>query len=154
MRKSRLFRASALVVLTVMMVQVMSCGTIIYPERRHQPKGNIDVGIALLDGIGLLFFLIPGIIAYAVDFSTNAIYVPPGQAMAVPPTFDLDTMTVVRMDPEHMDRESIQQAIADHTGRDIDLDSDQLRVYEIDENGSFVPRDTSDPIPYTVRGDS
>ena len=39
-----------------------SCGTILYPERRGQPAGKIDVGVAVLDGIGLLVFLVPGVI--------------------------------------------------------------------------------------------
>lgn len=52
------------------------CGTILYPDRRGQTGGRIDVGVALLDAIGLLFFIIPGVIAFAVDFSTGAIYLP------------------------------------------------------------------------------
>jgi hypothetical protein len=137
-----------------MMLQVMSCGTILYPERRGQTTGNLDVGVVLLDGIGLLFFIIPGVVAYAVDLSTGAIFLPPGEARAVPPTLDLEEMTVVRMDPKHMDRESIEQAIEEQLGRDIDLASSDLRVYEIDENGNFVPRDRSNPVPYVARSDS
>ncbi|WP_370335265.1 polyribonucleotide nucleotidyltransferase [Parvularcula marina] len=53
-----------------------ACGSILYPERRGQQSGRIDAGVAVLDGIGLLLFLIPGIIAYAVDFHTGAIYLP------------------------------------------------------------------------------
>ena len=52
------------------------CGTILYPNRRGQSRGRIDVGVALLDALGLLFFIIPGVIAFAVDFSTGAIYLP------------------------------------------------------------------------------
>jgi hypothetical protein len=55
------------------------CGTLIYPERRGQPKGQLDWGIVALDGLGLLLFLVPGLIAFAVDFGTGAIYLPPGQ---------------------------------------------------------------------------
>jgi hypothetical protein len=53
------------------------CGTILYPERRGQPHGRLDWGVVLLDGLGLIFFFIPGIIAFAVDFATGAIYLPP-----------------------------------------------------------------------------
>lgn len=58
------------------------CGTFIHPERRGQEvtqEHELDVGIAVLDGVGLLFFLIPGLIAYAIDFSNGTIYVPPGE---------------------------------------------------------------------------
>lgn len=154
MAKCRLMRGCALLIATALMLQVMSCGTILYPERRGQTTGNLDVGVVLLDGIGLLFFIIPGIVAYAVDFSTGAIYMPPGSAEAVPSSLDPEEMTVVRMDPKHMDRESIEQAIEEQLGRDIDLASGDLRVYEIDENGYFVPRDQSKPVPYVARSDS
>ena len=62
--------------LYVLVVQLAGCGTLMYPERKGQKGGRIDVGIVVLDGIGLLAFLIPGIIAYAVDFSNGAIYLP------------------------------------------------------------------------------
>ena len=49
------------------------CGTIIYPERRGN-TAQVDVAVVLLDAVGLLFFIIPGVIAYAVDLSTGCIY--------------------------------------------------------------------------------
>ncbi len=60
-------------------LQLGGCGTILYPERRNQPAGKLDTDVVLLDGIGLLFFLIPGVIAFAVDFATGAIYLPAGE---------------------------------------------------------------------------
>ena len=60
----------------VLIVQLMGCGTILYPERKGQKSGNIDVGVAILDGIGLLLFIIPGVIAFAVDFYDGTIYLP------------------------------------------------------------------------------
>ncbi len=53
------------------------CGTLLYPERRGQPSGQLDWGIVMLDGIGLILFFVPGVIAFAVDFATGAIYLPP-----------------------------------------------------------------------------
>jgi hypothetical protein len=155
MVKTRWFvRGSTFLVIAALLLQVTSCGTLLYPERRGQETGHLDVGIVLLDGIGLLFFLIPGIVAYAVDLSTGAIYLPPGEAKAVPPTLDPEEMTVVRMDPERMDRQSIERAIEERLSRDIDLDSGDLQVYEIDENGRFVPRNPSKPIPYAMSDES
>ena len=49
------------------------CGTIFYPDRRGNST-HLDAGVAILDGIGLIFFIIPGVVAYAVDFSTGCIY--------------------------------------------------------------------------------
>ncbi len=53
-----------------------SCGTILHPERKGQVDGRIDPSIAILNGIGLLLFLVPGVIAFAVDFSNGTIYLP------------------------------------------------------------------------------
>jgi hypothetical protein len=61
---------------TVLMVQLMGCGTILYPERKGQKSCKIDVGICILDGIGVLFYIIPGVIAFAVDFYYGTIYLP------------------------------------------------------------------------------
>ena len=57
-----------------------SCATILHPERREQPAGKLDTDMVILDGFGLLLFLLPGVIAFAVDFSTGAIYLPTGES--------------------------------------------------------------------------
>lgn len=61
------------------------CGTLLYPERRGQPAGRLDWGVVLLDGIGLLLFFVPGLIAFAVDFATGTIYLPPDEYYGVNP---------------------------------------------------------------------
>lgn len=58
------------------------CGTILYPERKGQGSGRLDPAIVMLDGLGLLLFLIPGVIAFAVDFSNDTIYLPGRRADA------------------------------------------------------------------------
>lgn len=53
------------------------CGTLIHGERRGRPHSDqLDWSIVLLDGLGLLCFFIPGVVAFVVDFSTGAIYLP------------------------------------------------------------------------------
>ncbi len=53
------------------------CGTIFFSERNGRPhSNNIDWKIAALDGLGLILFFVPGVIAFVVDFSTGAIYLP------------------------------------------------------------------------------
>jgi len=49
------------------------CGAIFYPERSGNVS-RVDPKVAVLDGVGLVFFIIPGIVAYAVDISTGCIY--------------------------------------------------------------------------------
>ena len=66
-------------VLVATILQASACGTLMYPERRGQRAGEIDVKVAVFDGIGLFFFIIPGVVAYIVDFGTGAIYLPAGR---------------------------------------------------------------------------
>lgn len=58
--------------------QLAACGTVFYPERKGQINGRIDPVVAIANAVGLLFFVVPGVIAFAVDFSTGAIYLPGG----------------------------------------------------------------------------
>lgn len=59
------------------------CGTLFHGERRGQRhNGRIDWKIAALNGLGLVFFFVPGVIAFAIDFYTGAIYLPASYANA------------------------------------------------------------------------
>ena len=61
------------------------CGTLMHSERRGQPRSNdIDWNIAALDGLGLVLFFVPGVVAFAVDFYTGAIYLPAGPEQSFP----------------------------------------------------------------------
>jgi hypothetical protein len=62
-------------IFTLITFFISSCGTILYPERRGIRGGELDAAIVILDAVGLLFFVIPGIIAFAVDFDTGCIYI-------------------------------------------------------------------------------
>lgn len=70
----RLKALASILLSTTLVTQLTACGTIFYPERRGQISGEIDPGVAILNGIGLLFYVIPGLVAFAVDFATGAIY--------------------------------------------------------------------------------
>ena len=67
-----------ILLLILMSFQTTGCGTVFFGERRGQDGGKIDPNIVLLDGIGLLFFIVPGLVAFLVDFSSGAIYLPAG----------------------------------------------------------------------------
>jgi hypothetical protein len=105
-----------------------ACGTILYPERRGQDaKGDLDIGVVLLDGVGLLFFLIPGIIAYAVDFSTGAIYLPPEEEGLI----DTDSSSHapdLQIPTEELTAERLAFELGAKTGKNITED-DVLAAY-------------------------
>ena len=102
--------------IALLVFQLSGCGTIFYPERRGQKAGHVDVGVAILDGIGLLFFLIPGVIAFAVDFSNGTIYLP-----AAP-------LKQVKFDPKHSTMAGIERTIKEETGHTVKLDGENTRV--------------------------
>jgi len=67
-------------------VGLPGCGTIFHSERVGQPHSrDIDWKIVALNGLGLALFFIPGVIAFVVDFSTGAIYLPPEHPPYAPP---------------------------------------------------------------------
>lgn len=80
----RMKPVASVLLVTALTSQLAACGTIFYPERRGQISGQIDPGVAVLNGIGLLFYLVPGVIAFAVDFATGAIYLPDARYSIAP----------------------------------------------------------------------
>ncbi len=97
-----------------LIAQLAGCGTLMYPERRGQRGGRLDIGVVALDTIGLLFFLIPGIIAFAVDFSEGTIYLPGGR--------------VARFDPKHTTVATLEGIIQRETGQSVKLNQKNMEV--------------------------
>lgn len=56
------------------LIALNSCGTLIYPERRGRGGSHLDPQVVIMDGLLCLLFILPGVIAFVVDFSTGAIY--------------------------------------------------------------------------------
>ncbi|MDR5906663.1 hypothetical protein [Franzmannia qiaohouensis] len=111
---------------------LVGCGTLLHPERKGQTSGDIDPRIALANGVGLLFFIIPGVVAYAVDFSNGTIYLPSGHAQA-----QVDSMPF----EDELDLETLELMLAEHLGKSVDLDHELLlteRVESLDEALALV----------------
>ena len=73
------FKRWGSVALIVAMLNSAACGYLIYPERQGSRGDRVDGTVVALDAIGLLFFIFPGVVAFAVDFSTGCIYMPKGK---------------------------------------------------------------------------
>lgn len=127
-REGLVARGTCLLMVIVVTIGVTSCGTILYPERRGQPAGKIDAGVAVLDGIGLLFFLIPGVIAFAVDFTTGTIYLPPDSSRSDIPTSNLQDARAVQPKLESINRHEIEALLETEIGQKIDLASPGTKV--------------------------
>lgn len=105
--------------------QLAACGTILYPQRRGQAAGEIDPGVAVLDGVGLLFFIVPGVVAFGVDFATGAIYLPHGHTA-------MEKIPLHPQDPDHkVSTADIARAIQQHTGKRIDFSNSRMLAFRM-----------------------
>lgn len=102
--------------------QLAACGTLFYPERRGQIDGRIDPAVAAMNAIGILFFVVPGLIAFAIDFATGAIYLPGGQNAQVAPEA---LQNLVEADGT-VDPLKLKALIELHTGNSLPLDNPSL----------------------------
>ena len=120
----------------VLILQLIGCGTIMHPERKGQTGGRIDPGVAVLVAIGLLFFIIPGVIAFAVDFSNGTIYLP-GTASS---SLDMNDIKQVKFDPENTSLTDIERTIKEQTGYDVKLDRDNVRISRLRSTDDMMLR--------------
>ena len=123
----KLMKTLYVLILAVLIVQLAGCGTLMYPERRGQKGGRIDAGVAVMDGLCLLLFIIPGIIAYAVDFSNGTIYLP-GTSRG---SLDLKDIKQVKFDPKHYTNATIEKIIKEETGYAVKLNQDNVKIYRL-----------------------
>ena len=115
-------RALTGLVLGVSITALVGCGTVFHPERKGQMSGRIDPVVAIANGVGLLFFIVPGVIAYAVDFSNGTIY--------LPGTHDSASVDTLKMD-ENMDVPTLERLLSEKTGKPVSLDNELVRVEEV-----------------------
>jgi hypothetical protein len=134
------------------------CGTLFYKERLGQPHSNrIDWCVAAADGLGLLLFFIPGIIAFVVDFHTGAIYLPcdqtalngvrpdmpPGEPGMIPATGTVatsDGVELARIDRprEQLDPRSLETVVSAHVGRPVEIVDSEARVSKLVQLDQFA----------------
>jgi hypothetical protein len=120
----KLVKTLYVLVCAIFIFQLVGCGTLMYPERRGQRGGRIDAGVAVLDGVGLLFFIIPGVIAYAVDFSNGTIYLPGTNHGSL----DLKNIKQVKFDNKHYTDATIAKIIKEQTGCVVKLNRDGAKI--------------------------
>ena len=109
-------RVTGGILVATLLTQLTACGTLFYPDRRGQIEGKVDPVIVALDAVGILFYVIPGLIAFGIDFATGAIYLPGGSTAQVSP-------------------EKLNEAI----GADGKVDNTRLQVILESELGQRLP---------------
>lgn len=97
------------------------------------------MGIAVLDGVGLLLFLVPGIVAFAVDFSTGCIYLPPGSYSGAPDAdkIDANEIKVVHVDPAKLNETTIKTIIIREAGISAMIDLNQAEFCALNGSGDI-----------------
>lgn len=108
----------------LMVVLLVGCGTIMYPNRVGQRGGNIDAGVVVMDGLCLLLFVVPGIVAFVVDFSNGAVYLPGGSG-----SMELKDMKKITFDPGKCDMRDIEDIVKKETGYAVDVEESDIKVY-------------------------
>src|SRR5260370_42086860 len=141
----------------VLVLQMASCGTILYPERRGQPAGRLDLAVVTLDAVGLLLFLVPGVIAFAVDFSNGTIYLPPERTVFFRPGGQQDSQhfQTVHVNPAELTPQRLEAILREQTGQAIRLEPGSYRAAKISQIQDFTPdiiNELQQSAPVVVRG--
>ncbi len=131
--EEKLRKCFHVVVTSLLVFQLSGCGTLLYPERKGQTGGRLDVGVVILDAIGLLFFLIPGIVAFAVDFNHGTIYLPAKKAV-----LSKADLKEIKFDPKHTSLAQIEQIIKDETGQTVKLTKGNVRISRLESKEEMM----------------
>ena len=114
-------RILAALLASSLLAQLAACGTLFYPERRGQLNGQIDPAVAALNAVGILFYVVPGLIAFAIDFVTGAIYLPEGRYSVAPERL----RDAIGADGR-IDRAQLRAILQEQLARDLPLDDPRL----------------------------
>lgn len=116
------------------------CGTVLYPERRGQPAGAIDWKIVALDAVGLIFFFVPGVIAFAVDFTTGAIYLPPEHCTDATERRDDRELAEFHVPVEQLTPPGIAAAVSARIAEPVLLEPGRYQTYVLTDLEEFRGR--------------
>lgn len=128
-----------------LIVGLSGCGTILHPERKGQVDGRIDPGVALLNGVGLLFFFVPGVIAFAVDFSNGTIYLPGGSSADASAKREVQQISFTGKP----DAAELERLIREQGGVEVDFDN---AVILGSDGYVALTGDMTPLLPYAVAG--
>ena len=120
-----MFKKSMLVALAgVLVLQLTACGTLFHAERKgQQASTQVDPTVLILDCCGLLFGIIPGVVAIVIDYSNKTIYYTKAEVKAMNnasiDSIDRSKMVAVKL--EDMNNEAIEKALSQQLGQQVKL---------------------------------
>lgn len=106
---------------------VVGCGTVLHPERRGQSAGPLDWKVVALDAIGLLFFFVPGVIAFAVDFNNGTIYLPSERHVNSTAAKRRPRLVAHHLD-KVLTRGDVELVVSRHVKQDVELSADRFQT--------------------------
>jgi hypothetical protein len=133
MIKKAFTKITAVTLSSVMVLQLTACGTIFYPERKGAKSGEIDPIVAVADAIGLLFFFIPGVIAFAVDFNNGTIYKSGKRHSSLTPA-ELKSVSV----NGNVDKKALSALMSQKLGLAVNLDSSSLQMKKFSSEAELL----------------
>lgn len=88
--------------------------------------------MAIMDAACLVFFVIPGIIAFAVDFTTGAIYLSGNrQRTGISP--NTEENIVIHFDKETFNADTVVMLVEQNIGIHINFDDKRMQAYVVDQ---------------------
>ncbi|MNJ37925.1 hypothetical protein D3C77_327610 [compost metagenome] len=79
-----------------------------------------------MDAIGILFYVLPGLIAFGVDFATGAIYLPGGKSAQVAP----EKLNQAISADGKVDRNKLQAILESELGQRLPLNDPRLIMHK------------------------
>jgi len=126
-------RVMAMGLSAMMVLELSACGTVFYPERKGTRSGSIDPVVAVADAIGLLFFFIPGVIAFAVDFTNGTIYLPHGRHSSLTP----EELKSVSPNGK-VDKKALSELVGKRAGIAMNINASDIQVKPVSSKESLL----------------
>lgn len=111
----------------VLVTQLTACGTIFHPERKGLSGGRLDPAIVALDGLGLILFLIPGLVAFGIDFYHGTIYLPGTKTTQLTD----EELNQIRQHGS-VDLQSLETILSNKLNQDLSLDDKEIGLMNKD----------------------
>lgn len=117
-------------VVTLLGISSTGCGTMLYEERIGQPRGgmgDVDWTVAGMNAVGLVFFFVPGVIAFAIDYYNGALFYPPEQYGEM----KAKQLNSIKLPEEEISVVSIESLISEEIGAKVSLREPDLVTREL-----------------------
>lgn len=125
---------------TTLIIQSISCGTLLYPERMGQRGGPLDYKVVALDAVGCLLFVVPGVIAFVVDIYNGTIYLPPEASRCQSPdSIPPEQWISHKLDPSIDTPEKLQAYLQSEFGQSIELRDEDVRIFRLEDAPTSAP---------------